>query len=671
VPKYIFQQQKLPAFNSRFGKKFARDLWNYRLYCGDARRTREKFVRECDEAYLCHRWTPDVGMADLIENGEFGESDIHDNANAVSIRLALSLMPRNDPWLQVMANDENEDPKLTEAMTDWQKFLHHKARTRRNMQRVIKQGYVRGTTWLYYDWEQTHRLRELTEPEHRVAIKSFLEEQGLPTSHAKKFARGRVKECTFNGPIITPVDFFDVWTEPFQDIVNNRRPTTIMQRFRNLAQLKSEVDEFDKPVYQNLDEIEPFPIEEIYHNNDLAGGRTASQRIFGGPASVRTSGVKLVPVYIFYLPYYKTDDGYEFWDTYVHLALSSKGFTPHIIKIEQNSTGLNHLLGDHYVDWFTPTPYGISGVEFSISKYHQKNFLQLLTITGAAHSVMKPKMVYEPAFRDPEELDFGAGGVIPVQENPLGMDVIRDVPGYEQGTLLGQQVLRFYAEELRAASGVDGMVPNNQARSINSRKTATEVNADLTSGSFFLDNQAENLNEMLEELCMGVYELSIQNIIPSDNNPNQIEFEKYLGDRAMKATLSISDVQVKRSIQVRGVHGQLNKQQDIQNMLMMFQTASQIQDPWAGPVKLFLAQRLARKLGIPIPAELEMAPEQVVATNPQIQMAAIQQGLQNPEVMQAVAQQFAQPQVPPNGAEIQQAERIDSHATGGAGAPPS
>jgi len=664
MPKYIFQQSKLPSFKSAWGKKFANDLWNFKLYCHDARRSREQFVRESDDAYLCKRFIPDTGAAELIEDGEFGESDIHDNANLVSIRLALSLMPRNDPWLSVTSCSEQEPPGTVDSIQDWQMFLHHKARTRRNVQRTIKQGYVRGSTYLHFDWQTEYRLRRITKAEHSHEIKKFLEEQGLPPSAARKFSMGRAKEVLYNGPVVTPIDFFDVWVEPFTDVINARRPTTILQRFRHLAMLQSEVDDNDEPVYSNLEDIEPFELSEIYHNRDLAGWRPASQRIFGAPTTAMKSGVKLVPVYIFYLPYYKTDDGIELFDTYVHLALSSKGFRPHIIKVEENPTGLNHLLMDHYVDWFVPTPYGLSGVEFQVSKYNQKNFLQLLMITGATHSIMPPKLLLESAFRDPEELDFGAGGAIPVLDNPLGLDVIKSVPGYEQGTMLGEQVLRFYAEELRAAAGVDGLAPDNGARSMSKAKTATEVNRDVTSGSFFLDNQAENLNELLTSLCQGIYELSTQNMMPSDDNPSIIEFEKYLGDRVIQAQLSIKDLQVKRGIQVRGINGQLNRQQETQNMLQMFQIASQIQDPWASAVKLFIAQKLGRKLNINLPPELEMTPEEAVATNPQVQMAAIQQGMQNPQVMQAIAQQVQGFNAGPG--EIEQAQRIDSGSRGAA-----
>jgi hypothetical protein len=199
---------------------------------------------------------------------------------------------------------------------------------------------------------------------------------------------------------------------------------------------------------------------------------------------------------------------------------------------------------------------------------------------------------------------------------------------------------------------------------MNKPKTATEVNRDVTTGSFFLDNQAENLNDMLTELCQGIYELSINNVMPSDQNPLTLEYEKFLGDRVIQSTLQIQDLQTKRSIQVRGINGQLNKQQDIQNLLQMFQVASQIQDPWAGPVKLWIAQKLGRKLSINLPAELEMTPEEAVATNPQVQMAAIQQGMQNPQVMQQIAQQVQGFNAGPQ--QIEQAQRIDSGARGAA-----
>lgn len=648
MPRYIFQQSKIPAFNSRFGKKLAKTLWDLKLYFGDGRREQEDWVYECDAAYMCHRFVPDTGGIELIEDGEFGESDIFDNTNVVSIRLALALMPRNEPWLTVSSR-EGEADSITQALTDHQMYLHRKSKTRRQVQRAIKHGIVRGTMALYYDWEDRYRNRRMTNAQSGKAIVDFLTTNGLNEKDAKKFALGRYQELTYSGPIIQPVDFYDLWIDPRVDMVNDRYPGTILQRFRHLSTLENEVDEDDKKVYSNLEGIEPWDLEELYSNNDLAGGRTASNRIFRNDRHRNyQSGIKLVPVYIFHLPFFELD-GYQFWDTYFHLALSRKGNQAHLIRVEENpnDNGLNHLIIDHYIDNYVQRPYGISGVQFQTHKLNTKNFLQLLTVTGAAHAVVPPNLIYESAFRDEDEISWSAGYNNYVQENPFGLDVVKRMDMSPNGTMLGEQMLRFLADEMRAGTGVDGLTTDNAARVQSKPKTATEINRDTTAGSFFLDNQAENLQDLLTELCQGVFELTQLKCKPSAENPYTINYEKYLGDKCIEANLSVDDLQVKRSIQVRGIAGQLNKEQETDSLLKLFQIAGQINDPRMNPVKMFLAQKMASKLNVPLPEELMMDPTQLVATNPEVQMAAFQQAIANPQIQQILQHMFAPGAMPP------------------------
>lgn len=644
--RFVFQQSKIPAYNSEFGKRLAKNLWDLKDYFADARRDREKWVQECDAAYLCHRYVPDTGGIELIEDGEFGESDLFDAANIISIRLALALMPRNEPWLTVSTR-EGEAEAVTQALTDHQMYLHRKARTRRQVQRAIKHGVVRGSLYLHYDWEDRYRLRRMTTAENAPAIQKFLKEQGLPAKEARNYTMGRHRELIFSGPVVQPIDFYDVWVDPRVDIHCDRQPATILQRFRTLSSLKNEVDDFDKPIYKNLENVEPWKVEDLLNNEDLAGGRAGSEKLFGSsPVTHYHPGVKLVPTYKFHLPYFEFD-GYEFYDTYFHVALSHNNNTPTLILIEENPNdlGLNHLLMDHYVDFYTNVPYGLSGIQFQLSKYHQKNFLQLLTVTSAAHSVFPPNLIYESAFRDEDEISFGAGFSNYVQENPFGLEVVKPMTMPDRGAQFGMQALRFWADEMRAGTGVDGLAMDSAARTLSKPKTATEINRDVTAGSFFLDNQAENLQDLLSDLVQGVFELTQVKLKPSEENPQIAEYEKYLGDRVIQANLNMSDIQVKRSVQVRGIAGQLNKEQDTQNLLMFFQIAGQIPDPRMNAVKMWTAQKLAGKLNIPLPQELMASPIELVAQNPEVQLAALGMAMQNPEVQQAAAAVFApQPQ---------------------------
>lgn len=638
MARYIFQQSRLPSFGGPFGQKIAKTLWDLKLHYADCRQENDDFVAESDSAYLCERYVPDTGAALLIEDGEFGESDVHDITNLISIRLSLACMPRGATWLTVSSR-ENDTNEVIECIQDLQMSLHRKSRSRRQVQRFFKQGIVRGSTYLWYDWDDEIIYRRVTNDESAKALGEFLAANGMSQKDAKRFSVGKVKDVRYSGPIVTPLDYYDVWIDPYCDVINDRRPANIIQRFRPLEKLKKEVDENEKSMYSNLKDIEPYPIEELYGNEDFLGGRKGSLRLFGEPSFTNSSKLKLVPTYTFYLPYFELD-GYQFWDSYFTIALSRKGQKQHLIKIEENNElGLNHLIIDHYTDWFTQSPYGLSGVQFQLSKYHQKNFIQLLTVTAMAHSILPPQLVLENAIRNEEELNYGAGGTIGVMENPLGLDVIKPLQGPNMGAMNGEQYLRFYADEMKASMGADGFSTDSGSRTLTKPKTATEINRDVSSGSFFLDNAAENLTDTLNQFVQGVYELSTVRLIPNDG---MIEFDRYQDGKVKQAYLSLDDLQVKRSIQVTGVNGQLNKQQDVQNLLLYFQTLGQIPDPAIIPLRVYVAQEIAEKASLKIPAEFKQPPEQLVAQNPQVQMAAIQQALQNPQMVQAVVQAVMQ-----------------------------
>ncbi|MBY0545814.1 MAG: hypothetical protein K2W95_00845 [Candidatus Obscuribacterales bacterium] len=642
----------------------AKDLWDYVLYCMDHRRPREKYVQECDQGYLCQRFVPDDLAIQLIEDGEFGESDIFDNMNLLSIRQALAVMPRNEPWLTVSSR-EGEADKLIQAIQDHQIFLHKRARTRRNMQRHIKQKLVRGRSAIYWEWYEDIVWRRATKREHRGAVKKFLERSGLPKEEAAQFTRGRYPHVSFAGPIVRPIDFYDIWMAPEEDLINNRRPAKIIRRFRTLASLGAERDDNDQQKYKPelLKKLQEMNLEEINGSQDHAGGREGSQRLFGNETVASQSGIKLVPIYLIYLPYFEFDhEGtkVQFWDTYFHLAINRKGDNPMLIFAEENPSDLGHnrILIDDCIDWYTPTASGgIGMVEKQLSRYHQKNFLQLLTVTQAAHSLFPAKFLLEGAFSDDEEIDFSAGALNKVQDNPYGLDVIKDAPVSESRVILGENLLRFYADDMKASSGTDGMSTDNAARtSGGGRKTATEINRDASTGSIILDNQAENDSELLTDLCQGTFEESQRMLLP--DREGMLDYERYLAGKVQQGRLEWKDFQVPRSIQVQGVSGAINRQQETDNLLQGLDVATRVAplDPTAVPLMHIALVSLWRRLNIPFPDELEKSPEELLATNPQIQQMALQAAMQNPELMAQLEQQMMGQQMPPDA---MQGEPID------------
>lgn len=668
--KLEFQQAFIEKFSSERMLKLAKHIWDNLDYWKESRKPREKYVRQCDEAYLCHRYVPDTGALQLIEDGEFGESDVHDNMNLMSIRQALALMPRKWPWLTI-GSREGEAEKLISAIQDHQIFMHKRAKTRRNVQRHMKQKNVRGRSAIYWEWREEIVWRRVDDvDQNETQLNKFLIANNMTAKDAKRMTSGRYPHIIDQGPLIMPLDYYDLWVDPAADIINSRRPAKAIRRFRVKAELLAQRNEKqDKPLYdpEIIKGLKEYTLEEIYGSEDHAGGRAGSMRIFGTLPTRGEHSLKIVPVYIVYMPIVELEvNGVrERWfDTYFHVAYSDDQHGPVLIHAEENPSDLGHsrILIDDAIDWFTPWGSGGIGlVEKQLSKLNQKNLIQLLMITAAAHAIIPPQLVMNNAFKDDEEISYLPGALNLVQENPFGMDVLRPMITPQSGAQFGEQLLRFYGEEMRAASGVDGLASDNGARSLTKPKTATEVNRDMSSGSLYLDNQAENDAELLSELCQAVYEESQNRLIP--DREGMLEYERYLGDKVVQGKLAFKDFVVPRSIQVMGVSGAENRAQDMANLLQGLDIAGRTVSFWPGAIPFLQVAMVAawRKLDIPMPDEIEKftTPAMQQAAQLEEQMPGLLQGMMGELSAQGVIPQDGQQQPPQNPA-----------AGGGAQGPP-
>jgi hypothetical protein len=643
VAKIIYSESDLPPFDSDFMTRLSLHLWQLKLYYHDARRPLEQKWRECDEAYLCYRRLPDTGGMDWVDNSELGESDIFDNVNQLSIQISLALMPRNYKWLTVSSRAD-EAQGLIEAIQDQQIYMHRKAKTRRQFAKVVKQNIVRGTTALIWDWRENVRYKRLSSDETRPLLRKHLKAMGASTKDINKISRARVPEITFSGPHVRPLDVFDLWMDPYWDMTNTIYPMTIVQTFRFLPDLQEAVDDYDKPLYSNLEGLTPFSVEQIYSwDNNY---RTRAPEVLGvfptyGVYPARITGyTKLVPVYIFHFPYLKFEDQ-EFFDIYIHVALNNGFKWPRIIRIEENpsDSGHSHVLIDNYIDWFTNIAWGISGVEKALNYYRQKNLLQAITMNAATATTFPAQLIYAEAFRDDQEVNFSPGALNAVNHNPLGLKVVEPVPVPNTGLQLGLQDLRFWAQEIRTKMGLDGLAIDNPTRSISKEKTATEVNTDSSTGSVMMNDFIEKFSDMLTELCQGVYESSRKNLKP-DAEGNLV-YEKALADRVQQATIKYQDFDVDRTIQVNGTLGALNHQQEMQDILQALQLTEGVSKalPNAPPMIQKLWVKALERLNVTIDPKDLLSPEQLAAQNPQLQLQVLQNATQNPEVVQAVMDQ--------------------------------
>lgn len=623
--------------------RLAYHLWQQKIYWHDARRPLEMKWRECDEAYLCYRRLPDTGGMDWVDNSEFGETDVFDNVNLLSIRMSLALMPRDYRWLTVSSRAD-EAQEMIEAIQDQQIYMHRKARTRRQFAKVIKQNIVRGTTALLWTWRENTRYKRLSSTESRPLIRKHLKALGADQKDINKVIRARVPEVTFSGPHVRPLDVFDLWIDPHLDLTNTVYPATITQTFHFLPDLQDAVDDFGQPLYQNLEGLNPFSVEQIYAwDNNF---RMRSPEVIGvfpmfGIYPARITGfTKLVPVYIFHFPYIKFENE-EFYDTYFHVALNNGFKFPRIIRVEENpsDSGHSHVLIDNYIDWFTNIGWGISGVEKALTYYRQKNLLQAITMNAATATTFPAQLVYSEGFRDDQEINFSPGALNAVSHNPLGLKVVEPVPVPTGGLQLGLQDLRFWAQEIRTKMGVDGLAIDNPSRSLAKEKTATEVNTDAATGSSMLDDFIEKFSDMLTDMCQGIYEASRKNLKP-DAKGNLV-FEKALANRVQEVSIPFQQLDVERTVQVNGTVGAFNRAQEMQHILQAMQMTEEVAKvlPNAPAMIQKLWVQALERLNIPIDPKDLMSPEELAANNPQLQLQILQKATQNPEVVQAVMQE--------------------------------
>lgn len=658
--KEVVFQKRYDALESDYMKRFAKHLWDWVQYCQDARRPREQVIRECDEAYLCVNYVPDTGGIALLETGEFGDTDIFDNVRMKSARTAVTLMPRGERWI-VAAGWDNENPDVIRGIEEHQTWRHHVNRTRRQLQRHFAQKEVRGRSGIWWEWDETIIWKRLASKDQEKALTWFTRKMGLSPAAAKKLGSGRFPYQKSAGPIIQPIDWYDLWLDPLADLVVNRNPAKIIRRFYTVEKLKSLVDPVtEEKLFTIPDGFEATDVNEIISDREQSGDRQATSRLLGYhlPIAGEHFQRSLVPVYIVYMPYIEFD-GDHFYDTFFYLAKSGNGDTPLLIRVEENPSDLghNHILIDDHIDWFTPTAGGgISSVEKLIAHYRHKCLIKLLTITGAAHSVFPPYLSRSGAFRDASQINFLPGGLTLTDfEGPLA-DTIVPMPTPLQGVQLGEQLLRFMADEIRATSGVDGLITDNASRSLSKGKTATQVRHEESSGSLLLDNQAENDIELLNDLINATWEAEQAMLMPNatvnGGAEGAMQYEKFLGDQVRMGLVSEADFRKPRGLHVFGQTGSFSKRQRLNDILQGLDVAglvSQTLGPQIAPFvyKGFLAAW--QMLGIGMPDGVTGTPEEIIAANPAVQQTVIEQTLQaNPEIAQILQQGglLGQPQQP-------------------------
>jgi len=610
--------------------RLAKHFWQLKEYYHDSRRPIEAKWRACDEAYLCYRRLPDTGAIDFLDDSEFGETDAHDNVNTIVIRMLQAILPPGMPYLNPSASDPDEPQAVTDAVRDYLIYKHRESGSRRQLAKWLKMMVVRGDGAFYWEHQEEYVRRPVLGVKSQQAIRDALLTGGIKSKEAAQFTKVMEEVCVFNGPVIRVIDTHDYFFSPITDLTNRRKEPFIVQTFRYIQELVAEEDSPGVKTYGNLSGLDGQYAYDLWNTNHDGGTRIRSMEIMGLNPETSHDSTRLVPVYICYVPYLKFEDR-EFFDTYFHFAVNSNGkggkAGPRMIRVETNPTGQRQFLFDTYNEFFTNTPYGISGIEKSLSALRQKNVLAGLLFNAAVAVQFPAQNVLASVFKD-GEVSFMPGAINEIDGMVDITKVMSPVPTPERGLQLGWQDMKFWGDDLRTKMGIDGLQATSATRSVSKGKTATEVNHDSSSGNLMLDEMSAKYSDTLTSFFQGSYDLMKDRVEP--NEQGDLEYQRNINSRLVQDKLKMRDFQKPRSITIGFLQGIFDKGQRLaalsQAIGMVGQAAQYM--PNAGGVIVDMVVEACRLMNVPIKAENLMSPQELAAANPQVQIMALQNAMQ-------------------------------------------
>lgn len=640
----IYEMPDFPAYDSELMLDLARHLMNEMLpYWKDARRPLERQWLENDRSFLCVRRLPEMEGMQYIDASPYGEDDMFNGVNNLSLRLSLASMPKDESWLTVVGRSA-ESPALINAVQAQQIWMHRKAGTRRVFSRHYKQLIVRGTSYLYMRWHREMKYRRLGTLKGRKQLRQYIRKTGGDESIVKQINSVRVPTVEFEGPVVRVLDSHDVWMDPEADLLCDRRPGMIVVTAYQPSDIEAATDDMGEKMFENYKDVAPMKAAEFYWGSMEGNRRLQSLNNMGiRPQQYANASTDIVPVYTFYKHYFQFDYNgtkMEFFDTYIHVAQSKDG-THRIIRIEENPSDEGHrlILQDTFIEFFTNVAYGISGVEKLLSAWHQKNFLSAIMLNAAAATAFPAMLIGSGIFKDDQPF-MTPGALNEVALSALqGGNVVMPMPVPERGMQLGFENMNYYKQKI--GGGFETVGAYGQTSGNGNRETATSVNFRATSQGIAVDELSEKFGDTLQAVCQWSYDMNQQTAQPEDagkGKPGVVRFGQVVGNTVQPGELKFDDWKQPRSIEVLGLHGVMNKQQSIQNKNEALKVVTQgMQMLPNGPA---LTMKIARSLFTDLNIETEeqdwLSASQLAMTDPATQLLALESGLQNPQLLQMV-----------------------------------
>lgn len=653
--QYDYDHSDIPALNSDVMKRLARALYDEFKYYKESRADLENQIwPACDEAYMCIRSLPEnEGMDWVMKDWDLGETDIWDGVNFLADSLSLALMPRDESWLEVVSSN-GEDQAALNDIRDYLAALHRKSGTRREYSKHLKQVLIRGTGGITWTWKKKHSLKRLgpagtlrkmakdITQAPTVADAGILDEKDVH----KVLKTAREKSLKYDGPVIRPIDMYDLFLDPNADLQNDDDVATIVRLFISVDDLKAARDSDGIEKYENLDGLEPHTIAEIHGMDSY---RYNSIQALGiNPIVTNQSSTAFVPVLVFNKMVRRFED--HMWvDCNFYLAISKNKDDFRLIRVEENpaNSGAKSLFIDTYHDWISGSAYGIGAVEKSLSAFNQKCVVAALTIQAQMASVFPAYSIIAGMLLNEARLKLAPGSLNTINMKPsIGTNFIAPLPVPQQGQQLGMQAMQFLSQQITGQMGAYGSLLTDPTKTVVHGKTATQINTETTSGGVIRDNFLEKVStNTLEPLCQAIYDAARQWA-----EDGTIYFEKLGGGSSSMGQLDKVALDAERRILFTGMHGLQNKAKEIEETREVLDIISRTPPGVLPNLGGLMQESVFRLLGILGVKNLEQyripAPQlalQDPATQQMLQSAVNQAGMQGIQQGAQMAQQMNMP----------------------------
>lgn len=640
-----YNQSKLPNPKSDVGQKIADYVYEWYQYSMMARLNLTQDIwPKCDDAYHCIRQLPTNNAMKWADTGDLGETDLKDAVDFLSDAIMLSLMGRDDSWFQPVSY-KTEEQGIQNIIRDYLAYKHREAGTREAYGIHLSQVMRRGTGAIALEWKKEIRMVRMGPVESLAMapdVQNMVAMQGgeVPEAAdiAKVMQRMRREEVAFNGPVIRPLDMYDVFLDPIADVrnIHDAPMATLVYKTPEELQNTYKEDNEDEKFYSNLEDLKEWSPEEIYLNDPQRYRSTQTMGI--NPFMTGDKRAKFIPVLVFHKQVLKLDD--NVWvDCYFHVALTGSKTGGRLIACHENPSdaGRRDVFIDTYRDWLNCS-YGISAIEKSLPDWNKKNVASALGLNAALIEIFPPLAVISNMLVDDRRMDVKPGGYNVISFKPsIGTNFAAPLPISKGGAENAMGYSRFLGQKILGQMGAYGSIMQDPTKSMTSAKTATQINTETTSGTVGRDNFLEKLTKNLEHLCQAFYDLCRQN-----EQEDMIQFIQNVdssGDVSVQK-LSKEILDQDRRIVVTGWHGMQNKQQELEATKEILQVLTQGNGIQFLPTGSLIAQdvlfKLLGLLGLKDIAKYKTDPAELLIQQQSVQME-----------LQQMLMQMAQLGVPP------------------------